>query len=166
MLPAGPRDPTSPSPTNAATQALTTSVLPSQFYVSQSAEPLTYHRTSSRPSPTRFELLCEIAQLPPSGIELFEARRTLWLTPPSVGDPTPTIAPNADSGPPVSNSARTKLEDLLSRPGALESDEVWEVGLSKVWRGLVGGGRLKKALPLNLVVRCLPALLSFIFASL
>ncbi|EIM88582.1 uncharacterized protein STEHIDRAFT_138832 [Stereum hirsutum FP-91666 SS1] len=137
MFPAGSPDPTSPHPTDAVAQSSITA--------------------SQDPSPTQFELLCAIANLPPPGLDHFEARRALWLTPPSAGDPTPTIAPNSDSEPQRSNTARTKLEDLLSRPGALESDEVWEVGLAKVWRGLVGGGRLKKALPLNIVIKILQA---------
>jgi len=46
---------------------------------------------------------------------------------------------------------------LLEEPGALERSEVWDAGLSKVWRGLVGGGRLKNSLPLRVVGKILYA---------
>lgn len=80
-----------------------------------------------------------------------------------MGNPAPTVAPVLDSSPPQS-SPRIRLEDILSRPGALESDEIWNMGLSKIWRNLVQGGRLKKALPLNLVVRAAFALIHFLTA--
>ena len=44
---------------------------------------------------------------------------------------------------------------MLDERGALERPNVWDAGLSKVWKGLVEGGRLKNFLPLRAVV-CLP----------
>ncbi|KAI0050198.1 hypothetical protein FA95DRAFT_1460529, partial [Auriscalpium vulgare] len=88
-----------------------------------------------------FTQLLEAAQLPPPGPEYFAARRALWRTrtvPPK--DPTP---------------ATVKLEALLEQPGALESDQIWSAGLNKIWRGLVGGGRLKNLLPLRTVIKIL-----------
>ena len=51
---------------------------------------------------------------------------------------------------------RLKLEEVLNRPGALQSEEIWKAGIEKVWKGLVGGGRLKKRLPMGIVVRRTP----------
>jgi len=48
---------------------------------------------------------------------------------------------------------RLKLEEILNRPGAVESEEIWKGGIEKVWKGLVGGGRLKRRLPMGIVVR-------------
>ncbi|THH04036.1 hypothetical protein EW146_g10282, partial [Bondarzewia mesenterica] len=98
------------------------------------------------PPPTPFEALLASEELPPTGPDLFAARRALWLTPP----PTPPI-------PTSPSPSRIRLHDLLNQPGALESNEVWQAGLNKVWKGLVSGGRLRKLLPLNLVVKILYA---------
>jgi hypothetical protein len=51
------------------------------------------------------------------------------------------------------SSSRQKLESLLNSPGAVCDDVVWRSGVEKVWKGLAAGGRLKRRLPLNLVIR-------------
>ncbi|KAI0251324.1 hypothetical protein BJV78DRAFT_1212490 [Lactifluus subvellereus] len=88
------------------------------------------------------------ADLPPPGPDHFAARRALWTT------PTATSRLGHDPSP-----SRVRLESLLNQPGALESPEVWDAGLSKVWKGLVGvgGGKLKSPLPLRAVVKILYA---------
>ncbi|KAI0307240.1 hypothetical protein B0F90DRAFT_1814022 [Multifurca ochricompacta] len=96
-------------------------------------------------SPT-FTTLLAHADLPPPGPEYFAARRALWTT--------PTANSRFDQTP---STSRVKLESLLSQPAALESQEIWDAGLSKVWKGLVGGGRLKNLLPLPAVVKILYA---------
>ncbi|KAI0065873.1 hypothetical protein BV25DRAFT_1821566 [Artomyces pyxidatus] len=96
--------------------------------------------------PSAFTQLLDDAELPPPGPDYFAARRALWTK------------PSSDSLPPhPPPSSRIKLEALLDQPGALESDEVWHVGLDKVWKGLVSGGRLKNFLPLRTVVKILYA---------
>jgi hypothetical protein len=93
---------------------------------------------STRPA---FEDTLATIALPPPGPAYYAARRALWLTP----------VPEAPL-PPVPSTSRQRLEHLLSIPGAVESEEVWENGVEKVWKGLVAGGRLKRRLPMNLVV--------------
>jgi len=78
--------------------------------------------------------------LPPSGPAHYAARRALWLT--------PTKAPR--HSPP--SSSRQRLEHILSQQGAVTSENAWRDGIEKVWKGLVNGGRLKRSLPLSLVV--------------
>ena len=80
------------------------------------------------------------SNLPPPGPAHYAARRSLWLT--------PTKAPERSP----SSSSRLRLEQLLSQPGAVHSDEAWKGGVEKVWKGLVGGGTLRRRLPMNLVV--------------
>jgi hypothetical protein len=79
--------------------------------------------------------------LPPPGPDHFAARRALWLK--------PTAASRLGQAP---STSCVRLENLLEDPGALERSAVWDAGLNKVWRGLVGGGRLKNFLPLRVVV--------------
>ena len=80
--------------------------------------------------------------MPPPGPAHYETRRALWLMPP----PHPPR-------PPSPSTSRARLESLLSQEGAIESDDVWNAGLRSVWKGLVGGGRLRRRLPLATVVR-------------
>jgi hypothetical protein len=47
---------------------------------------------------------------------------------------------------------RVKLEQMLSQPGAVDSDEVWNGGINKVWTALLAGAKLKKRLPMGIVV--------------
>lgn len=103
-------------------------------------------QTSDPPTPpSAFAHLLDVSKshLPPSGPELFEARRRLWTTP-----PTDSPRPRRPDSP-----SRTRLRELLHTPGALESDSVWHAGLGRVWKGLVSGGRLRSFLPLSFVVR-------------
>ncbi|KAI6105851.1 hypothetical protein F5141DRAFT_1126407 [Pisolithus sp. B1] len=85
------------------------------------------------------------ANLPLPGPAHYAARRALWLTPTKVPDHAP------------SSSSRLRLEQLLSQPGAVRSDEAWKGGVQKVWNGLVGGGRLRRRLPMNLVIKVIHA---------
>ncbi|KAJ7178972.1 hypothetical protein C8R46DRAFT_619972 [Mycena filopes] len=78
---------------------------------------------------------------PLSGVDLYNARRALWLT--------PTVPPRA----PDPSSSRRKLEQVLSTPDALTSDEVWFGSVEKIWKGLGAGGRLKRRLPMTLVIK-------------
>ncbi|KAL4076132.1 hypothetical protein J3A83DRAFT_4370326 [Scleroderma citrinum] len=85
------------------------------------------------------------SNLPPPGPAHYAARRTLWLTPTKVPEHSP------------SSSSRLRLEQLLGQPGAVHSDEAWKDGVEKVWKGLVGGGRLRRRLPMNLVIKVIHA---------
>jgi hypothetical protein len=102
--------------------------------------------SSTQHPPPTFPHLLAHANLPQPGPEYFTARRALWTT--------PTAASRLGQAPPIS---RVRLETLLDEPGALERPDVWDAGLSRVWKGLVEGGRLKNFLPLRAVV-CLPLL--------
>ncbi|KAK7061910.1 hypothetical protein R3P38DRAFT_3251280 [Favolaschia claudopus] len=75
-----------------------------------------------------------------TGVDFYNARRAKWLT--------PTVPPRA----PEPSSSRRKLEQVLSAPDALTSDEVWFGSVEKIWKGLGAGGRLKRRLPMRLVV--------------
>src|ERR1700722_9006823 len=105
---------------------------------------LTDSRTCCTPSQS-FDQLLEGSSLPPPGPLRCAARRRLWLTPRS------DLQINTEPSP-----MRLKLEEVLNRPGALQSEEIWKAGIEKVWKGLVGGGRLKKRLPMGIVVRRTP----------
>lgn len=110
--------------------------------------------TRSSPAPSAVPPCCPDTQqpsylvganLPPPGPAHYAVRRALWLT--------PTKAPeHAPSSP-----SRLRLEQLLSQPGAARSDEAWKGGIQKVWKGLVGGGRLRRRLPMNLVIQVIHA---------
>lgn len=88
-----------------------------------------------------FEDCLSTALLPPPGPAHYAARRELWLSP---IPETPL--------PPAPSTSRQRLEQLLSKPGAVESEDVWKAGVEKVWKGLVAGGKLKRRLPMTLVV--------------
>lgn len=89
-----------------------------------------------------FERRIAGASLPPPGPSHYTARRQLWLEKTGASPP-----------PPVPSTSRQRLEQLLSMPGAATNDEVWKSGVERVWKGLVTGGRLKRRLPMTLVVR-------------
>lgn len=89
-----------------------------------------------------FELSLSNASLPPPGPSYYAARRALWLTP-TAGHPLPQ----------PQSTSRQKLEQLLGVPGAEESEELWNSGIGRVWKGLVTGEKLRRRLPMNLVVR-------------
>jgi hypothetical protein len=83
--------------------------------------------------------------MPPPGPALFEARRALWLAPPE--------DPPRERHPASASTSRAKLEALLSQEGRGGDDVVWDAGLRSVWKGLISGGRLRRRLPLRMVVR-------------
>jgi len=62
---------------------------------------------------------------------------------------TPTVPPR----PPEPSSSRRKLEQVLGAPDALTSDDVWFGSIEKIWKGLGSGGRLKRRLPMRLVIK-------------
>ncbi|KAJ6490417.1 hypothetical protein C8R47DRAFT_1071331 [Mycena vitilis] len=82
---------------------------------------------------------------PLSGVDFYNARRAQWLT--------PTVPPR----PPEPSSSRRKLEQVLSSPDALTSDDVWYGSVEKIWKGLGAGGRLKRRLPMRLVIQIIHA---------
>ncbi|KAJ7240308.1 hypothetical protein B0H12DRAFT_1134857 [Mycena haematopus] len=86
---------------------------------------------------------------PLTGIEFYNARRAQWLTPPVPAPPRP---PGSEP-----SSARRKLEQVLSAPDALTSDDVWFGSVEKIWKGLGAGGRLKRRLPMRLVIKIIHA---------
>ncbi|KAJ7129483.1 hypothetical protein C8R44DRAFT_776904 [Mycena epipterygia] len=75
------------------------------------------------------------------GVDFYNARRERWLT--------ATVPPRA----PEPSSSRRKLEQVLSTPDAVNSDEVWFGSVEKIWKGLGAGGRLKRRLPMKLVIK-------------
>lgn len=99
-------------------------------------------QAKSPSSEDSFDQLLRRHLLPPPGPLYYAARRKLWLTPRS-----------QIRVKPEQSSIRQRLEELLSQPGAVESDELWKAGIENVWKGLLAGGRLKKRLPMGLVVR-------------
>ena len=101
-------------------------------------------QSSVTPSSSQFEDLLATTDLPHPGPSYYVARRSLWLVPRPL-----------QFRPVESSTSRQRLEDLLSRPGAVADEGVWKAGIEKVWKGLVAGGKLKRRLPMNLVVRCL-----------
>lgn len=84
-------------------------------------------------------------EFPPSGPAHYAARRALWLTPTRVHHRSPP------------SSSRQRLEQLLNEPGAVNNEQAWKDGIEKVWKGLVNGGRLKRSLPLTLVIKVIHA---------
>ncbi|KAG1719249.1 hypothetical protein EDD22DRAFT_940113, partial [Suillus occidentalis] len=84
-------------------------------------------------------------EFPPSGPAHYAARRALWLTPTKVHHRSPP------------SSSRQRLEQLLNEPGAVNNEQAWKDGIEKVWKGLVNGGRLKRSLPLTLVIKVIHA---------
>ncbi|KAG6336534.1 hypothetical protein ID866_2556 [Astraeus odoratus] len=101
-------------------------------------------QTQCHPDPRQPNYLVN-SNLPPPGPAHYAARRALWLTPTKVPEHAP------------SSSSRLRLEQLLSQPGAVHSDEAWKGGVEKVWKGLVGGGRLRRRLPMHLVIKVIHA---------
>lgn len=88
---------------------------------------------------SRFEHIMESTLLPSSGPAHFAARRALWRRPISF--------------PPPRTEQSAKLLELLDREGPIDSDELWNKGLDKIWKGVTGGGRLKRRLPMRYLVR-------------
>lgn len=80
--------------------------------------------------------------MPPPGLDFYNARRQLWLT------PRPGRSHHLSPPP----SPRADLEDLLRAEEALYTDSRWNKGIGKVWARLSKGAHLKYRLPLELVV--------------
>ncbi|KAF7792905.1 hypothetical protein EIP86_004007 [Pleurotus ostreatoroseus] len=93
--------------------------------------------------PSRFEQIIESTLLPPSGPAHFAARRALWRRPISF--------------PPPRTEQSAKLRELLDQEGAVDSDEVWNNGLDKIWKGVTSGERLKRRLPMRYLIKILQA---------
>ena len=91
---------------------------------------------------TPWDIILAASELPPPGPDHYVARRKLWLTPQRIVE-HPSNQPS---------TSRQRLEKLLSFPDAAESDKVWNNGVENVWRGLNEGGRLKRRLPMALIV--------------
>lgn len=75
------------------------------------------------------------------GISYFNARRELWL--------------NGKKKKPRSDEivdSITRLDDMVRDSRALRSDRVWEAGLGRISKRLMGGGKLKYNLPMHLLV--------------
>ncbi|KAI0796827.1 hypothetical protein C8Q75DRAFT_802504 [Abortiporus biennis] len=92
-----------------------------------------------------FQDLLETTDLPEQGPALFAARRALWY------------ARRTDIEAPETSHMNSTLEAVLNGDRALDSDEVWNAGLGRIWKGIVGGSRLKRRLPLNSVIKILQA---------
>ncbi|KZT72506.1 hypothetical protein DAEQUDRAFT_808963 [Daedalea quercina L-15889] len=97
---------------------------------------------ASAGSGASFEQRLASTQMPPPGPAYFLARRALWWE--SSGN-----SPQQEHA----STSHRKLEDLLNGQDAHESDEAWRAGLGKVYRALVSGARMKKPMPLRMVVK-------------
>lgn len=105
--------------------------------------PMSHLQEPSRPNVqeglSRFEEIMASAQLPDSGPAHFEARRALWR--------------KASSLPPARTEQPAKLVELLEQDGPLDGDGAWNRGVDRIWKGVTGGGRLKRRLPMRYLVR-------------
>lgn len=109
--------------------------------------------SSSSSSKISFEDLLATADLPPPGQEYYAARRALWLQAPPNYTSKPRV-PESEESP-----TRRRLHTLLNGPDPAHSDRMW-AGVAKVWSGLNDGSRLKKPLPLPMLVRNISYLIS------
>lgn len=92
--------------------------------------------------PDTFDSILASSNLPPPGPDHYVARRALWLTPRFPASPRS----------PEPSTSRKRLEKVLSSPNAVESNAAWKNGIEDVWKGLSSGGRLKRRLPMSLIV--------------
>jgi hypothetical protein len=79
----------------------------------------------------------------------WERRRAEWLA------QNPNQSSNQSNTPTATEkaaSARARLEALLAEPGAEEDELIWNDSINAIWKGLVRGDRLKKNLPLPVIV--------------
>ena len=95
------------------------------------------------PPPSTLDDILAKSKLPPPGPDYYAMRRQLWLSPRCAVE-APPLEPSA---------SRQRLEKLLAPPDAAQSEEVWKSGVEKVWQGLNAGGKLKRRLPMALIVR-------------
>ncbi|KAJ3477893.1 hypothetical protein NLI96_g10157 [Meripilus lineatus] len=131
----------STGPYDFATFQMSDSLIPPSSHPS-SRDPTTQD-TSTPTSVSFFDQLMHQADLPEPGPAYFHARRARWCT------PSPSYNPTLPQETPLS---RQRLEALLNHQKPPESDEVWNAGVGKVWRGIIGGARLKRRLPLGSLV--------------
>jgi hypothetical protein len=118
---------------------LDTSVLVSRKFTSKN---ISKCHISPSPTPSSWDAILAASELPPPGPDHYAARRKLWLTPRHI----------VQSSPLESSTSRQRLEKLLNLPNATESDEAWNDGIENVWKGLNAGGKLKRRLPMALIV--------------
>ncbi|GJE85001.1 hypothetical protein PsYK624_010780 [Phanerochaete sordida] len=105
--------------------------------------------SASPPAPrfTPFEQAMANATLPEPGPAYFAARQALWRTVPGAQSSQPTTAPRRSK----------KLQSILQADGPLDTEKYWSAGLEKVWKGLIGGQKLKERLPLRDLIKILQA---------
>jgi hypothetical protein len=103
------------------------------------------HVSPSPSTPSRFENMLAVSELPEAGPAYFIARRQLWLTPQSRTTPAP------------SNPARpisAHLQSLLNGPvELLYKDSNWKGGVGKICERILKGQSLSQRLPLQHLVR-------------
>lgn len=91
---------------------------------------------------------------PTIGPIYWERRRAEWLKQGS--DQLQTSDPHhqnqSTTTTATASNARARLEALLAAPGAEEDDLIWNDAVNAIWKGLVRGDRLKRNLPLPIVV--------------
>jgi len=120
-----------------------------------SSTPAQSYRSSSSSSPAASHVILAATPslpppiLPPPGPEHFEARRAAWLA--------GTVSAHADAVPQDPTSIRARVENYLSEPDAVHSEEMWGSWLKQTWKSLVGGSKLRKRLKLSTVVSILHA---------
>ncbi|CAG7848493.1 SubName: Full=Uncharacterized protein {ECO:0000313/EMBL:CCA66605.1} [Serendipita indica DSM 11827] len=85
-----------------------------------------------------------------TGVAYWEKRRAEWL---QESSKPRSEAANGDNGP--GSRARARLEALLAAPLAEEDDMIWNDSVSGIWKGLSRGDRLKKNLPLPVLIKIL-----------
>ncbi|KAF8076572.1 hypothetical protein FPV67DRAFT_1393301, partial [Lyophyllum atratum] len=99
------------------------------------------------PSTQAFDDILAAANLPPPGPDLYAARRSLWLA------QRPSTRPTSV----VPSTSQQRLQHILSPPNAVDDDDVWNNGVAKVWHTLSAGGRLKRRLPMALIIKVIHA---------
>ncbi|EKM59801.1 uncharacterized protein PHACADRAFT_181764 [Phanerochaete carnosa HHB-10118-sp] len=104
-------------------------------------------KSVSTPRLTPFEEAMANAALPEPGPAYFTARQAIWRVPRSVQPSQSRPEPRRSKG----------LQSILQEEGPLDKQEYWESGLDKIWKGLIGGQRLKERLPLRDLIKILQA---------
>ena len=100
-------------------------------------------KSASTPRLTPFEEAMANATLPEPGPAYFALRQSLWRVPRATQPVAARPAPKRSK----------RLQSILQTEGPLDKQEYWDVGLEKIWKGIVGGQRLKEPLPLRDLVR-------------
>lgn len=127
-----------------------------QLMVHMKTHPLvcTYPSRSFMRRSSSLRLLASFVTCPESGIDepttgplYWEKRRAEWLKEPTEPQTHPREEDNLSG-----SKARARLEEMLAAPFAEEDDMIWSGTLNAIWRGFSRGDRLKKNLPLPIVV--------------